>query len=145
MKNQVQSVLHAYLIPRFPGADERLVIERRPRELDRLGEDLAVLEKELARFALKDGDCRRLLSVAGITMAVAVGIKSAVGTIDRFSSPQKLVGSFGLNTSLRQSGHPFANLGAAPHSTAGSPSKAAPTRSPPLPRRAKWPCFVGIS
>ena len=96
-----------------------------------------------SRFALKDDDCRRPLSVAGVTMAVAVGIKSAVGTIDRFSSPQKLVGSFGLNTSLRQSGHPFANLGAAPHSTAGSPSKAAPTRSPPLPRRAKWPCFEG--
>jgi len=122
LKNQVQSVLHAYLIPRFPGADlfgkkgrawlseqplpsdERLAIERRLRELDRLAEDLAVIEKGLARFALKDPDCQRLLTVAGINMAVAVGIKSAIGHIDRFSSPQKLVCYFGLNPSVRQSG-----------------------------------------
>jgi transposase len=122
LKNQVQSVLHSYLIPRFPGADlfgkkgrvwlgeqplpsdERLAIERRLRELDRLGEDLAVIERELARFALKDADCRRLLTVAGINMAVAVGIKSATGSVERFSSPQKLVSYFGLNPSVRQSG-----------------------------------------
>ena len=48
----------------------------RLRELDRLAEDLAVIEKELARFALKDPDCQRLLTVAGINMTVAVGIKS---------------------------------------------------------------------
>lgn len=122
LKNQVQSVLHAYLVPRFAGADlfgkkgrawlseqplpsdERLAIERRLRELDRLAEDLAVIEKELARFALKDPDCQRLMTVAGINMAVAVGIKSAIGSIDRFSSPQKLVSYFGLNPSVRQSG-----------------------------------------
>jgi transposase len=120
LKNQVQSVLHAYLIPRFPGsdlfgkkgrawlseqpipADERLAIERRLREPDRLGEDLAVIEKDLARFALKDADCQRLLTVAGINMAVAVGIKAAVDSIERFSSPQKLVSYFGLNPSVRQ-------------------------------------------
>ena len=122
LKNQVQSVLHAYLIPRFPGADlfgkkgrawlseqplpgdERLAIERRLRELDRLGEDLAMIEKDLARFALKDADCQRLLTVAGINMAVAVGVKAAVGSIERFGSPQKLVSYFGLNPSVRQSG-----------------------------------------
>jgi transposase len=122
LKNQVQSVLHAYLIPRYPGADlfgkrgrswlveqplpsdERLAIERRLRELDRLAEDLAAIEKELARFALQDQDCQRLLTVAGINMAVAVGIKAATGEIERFSTPAKLVAYFGLNPSVRQSG-----------------------------------------
>lgn len=122
LKNQVQSVLHSYLIPRFPGADlfgrkgrawlqeqplpadERLAIERRLRELDRLEDDLAEIERELARFALKDEDCQRLMSVAGINMAVSVGLKAAIGNIGRFSSPQKLVSYFGLNPSVRQSG-----------------------------------------
>ncbi len=122
LKNQVQSVLHSYLIPRFPGADlfgkkgrawlqeqplpsdERLAIERRLRELDRLGDDLAEIERELSRFALKDKDCQRLMTVAGINMAVAVGLKAAIGNIERFASPQKLVSYFGLNPSVRQSG-----------------------------------------
>jgi transposase len=122
LKNQVQSVLHAYLIPRYPRADlfgkrgrawlkeqplpvdERLAIERRLRELDRLADDLAEIERELARFALKDEDCRRLMTVSGINMAVAVGVKSAIGDIGRFSSPEKLVSYFGLNPSVRQSG-----------------------------------------
>src|SRR5919106_1589002 len=58
LKNEVHSVLHTYLIPRCPAADlfgrkwrawlasqplpleERLGVEQRLRELDRLGEDL---------------------------------------------------------------------------------------------------------
>lgn len=124
-----------------------------------------------SRFALKDDDCRRPLSVAGITMAVAVGIKSAVGTIERFSSPQKLVSSFGLNPSVRQSGlgpaqhgritkqgraHARAMLVEAAWAASKAPGPlrdfssqasgpAAATRSPPLQRRAKWPRSVGIS
>lgn len=122
LKNQIQSVLHAYLIPRYPGADlfgkkgrswlkeqplpadERLAIERRLREIDRLADDLAEIERELARSALQDTDCLRLMTISGINMAVAVGVKAAVGDISRFSSPQKLVSYFGLNPSVRQSG-----------------------------------------
>ena len=122
LKNQVQSVLHAYLIPRYPGADlfgkkgrawlkeqtlpadERLAIERRLRELDRLADDLAEIERELARVALKDESCKRLMTISGVNMAVAVGVQSAIGDIARFSSPQKPVSYFGLNPSVRQSG-----------------------------------------
>jgi transposase len=41
---------------------------------------------------------------------VAAGIVAAIGNIDRFNSPQKLVSYFGLNPRVRQSG-----LGAAHH------------------------------
>jgi transposase len=68
IKNEVHSVLHAHLIPPCPHADlfgrlgriwlarqvvpddERAAIERHLRELDRLGEDLAVLDREIARW-----------------------------------------------------------------------------------------------
>ena len=67
IKNEVHSILHAHLIPHCPHADlfngaagpgwrgsrfpddERAAIERHLRELDRLGEDLAVLDREIAR------------------------------------------------------------------------------------------------
>jgi transposase len=49
-----------------------------------------------------DDDHRRQL--------VAAGIVDAIGKIDRFNSPQKLVSYFGLNPRVRQSG-----LGAAHH------------------------------
>ena len=62
IKNEVHSILYAYLIPHCPHADlfsgvgrawlsrqpfpddERIAIERHLRELDRLGEDLTVLD-----------------------------------------------------------------------------------------------------
>ena len=67
LKNIIQSILHAHLIPSCPHADlcgargrtwlseqvvpedERLAIDRRLREFDRLGEDLRVIERDLAR------------------------------------------------------------------------------------------------
>src|SRR5690242_21495805 len=70
LKNIIQSILHAHLIPSCPHADlcggkgrawlaeqivpedERLAIERHLREFDRLGEDLTVIERDLARSAL---------------------------------------------------------------------------------------------
>jgi transposase len=66
LKNIVPSILHAHLIPSCPAADlfgrtgrawlaaqvlpddERLAIERHAREIDRLGEDLKIIERDLA-------------------------------------------------------------------------------------------------
>jgi hypothetical protein len=66
IKNEVHAILYAYLTPHCPHADlfsrvgrawllkqpfpddERIAIERHMRELDRLGEDLAALDKEIA-------------------------------------------------------------------------------------------------
>src|SRR6516165_12466058 len=66
-KNEVHSILHAHLIPKCPHADlfgrlgrtwlarqvvpddERSAIDRHLRELDRLSEDLRILDREIAQ------------------------------------------------------------------------------------------------
>jgi transposase len=122
LKNIIQSILHAHLIPACPHqdlcapkgrawsreqvlpAEERLAIERHLVELDRLSEDLQVVERDLTRSALADERVTRLMTVPGIDMVVALAIVAAIGEPERFGSPQKLVGYLGLNPSVRQSG-----------------------------------------
>lgn len=122
LKNTIQSILHSHLIPACPHADlsgakgrawlveqvvpedERLAIERHLREFDRLGEDLKVIERDLARSALADEGVKRLMTVPGIDMVVALALTAAIGEVTRFDEPQKLVSYLGLNPSVRQSG-----------------------------------------
>jgi transposase len=122
LKNIIQSILHAHLIPSCPHQDlcgprgrawlaeqvvpedERLAVERHLREFDRLGDDLKVIERDLARSALADESVTRLMTIPGIDMVVALALKAAIGDIARFESPQKLVSYLGLNPSVRQSG-----------------------------------------
>jgi transposase len=122
LKNIMQSILHAQLIPACPHqdlcapkgrawlseqvlpTDERRAIERHLREFDRLGEDLQAVERDLARTALTDERVARLMTIPGIDMVVALALVAAVGAVERFDSPQKLVSYLGLNPSVRQSG-----------------------------------------
>jgi len=122
LKCIIQSILHAHLIPSCPATDlfgrkgrawlaeqgvpedERLAIDRHLREIDRLGEDLKVIERDLARQALSSAEAKQLMTVPGIDMVVSLAIISAIGDINRFASPQKLVSYLGLNPSVRQSG-----------------------------------------
>ena len=121
LKNRIHSVLHAHLIPPYPGTlfsqrgrawlaalplaeDQRRVILRHAGELDRLGAELAELDKSLAQKALDDPQVRRLMTITGVNATVAVSVLAAIGDIKRFSSPQKLVSYFGLNPKVRQSG-----------------------------------------
>jgi transposase len=104
LKNIIQSILHGHLIPSCPHADlcggkgrawlaeqavpedERLAIERHLREFDRLGEDLKVIERDLARSALADEGERLLKSVPGIgdvTARTLLAELPELGTIDR--------------------------------------------------------------
>ena len=124
IKNEVHAILYSYLIPHCPHADlfsgvgrawlarqpfpddERIAIERHVRELDRLGEDLAVLDTAIAESALADSSIKRLITITGVNLTVAAGLVAAIGDIRRFASPQpqKLVSYFGLNPRVRQSG-----------------------------------------
>ena len=122
LKNEVHSILHAHLIPKCPHSDlfnrrgrawlscqlvpddERAAIERHIRELDRLAEDLDVLDREIAESALDDVAIKRLMTITGVNLTVAAGLMAAIGDIGRFTSPQKLVSYFGLNPRVRQSG-----------------------------------------
>src|ERR1700733_3759267 len=114
--------MHSHLIPSCPHADlcgasgrtwlfhqvlpedERLAVERHLREFDRLGEDLKVIERDLARSALGDEGVKRLMTIPGVDMVVALAIAAAIGDVGRFEQSQKLVSYLGLNPSVRQSG-----------------------------------------
>jgi transposase len=128
IKNEVHAILHAQLIPKCPHADlyndrgrawlmrqpipddELFAIERHVHELDRLAEDLAILDREIAEITLDDPAISRLLTITGVNLVVAAGLMAAIGDIARFTSPQKLVSYVGLNPRVHQSG-----LGAAHH------------------------------
>jgi transposase len=128
IKNEVHAILHAHLIPPWPPADlfgrqgriwltrqaipddERGAIERHLRELDRLGEDLEVLDREIAQTAVDDPAVKRLLTITGVILIVAAGLVAAIGDVRRFANPQKLVSYVGLNPRVRPSG-----LGLAQH------------------------------
>jgi transposase len=122
LKNEIHGVLHTYLIPRCPAADlfgrkgrqwlatqplpleERLGIEQRLRELDRLHDDLLAIERLMAEAVVGHEDVQQLLTITGVNTTVAIGIWAAIGDVTRFRSPEKLVSYFGLNPSVYQSG-----------------------------------------
>jgi transposase len=122
LKNIIQSILHAHLIPSCPHqdlcgptgrswlceqilpGDERVAVERHLREFDRLTDDLKVIERDLAQSALADDRVKRLLTIPGVDMVVALALIAAIGDIERFAKPEQLVGYLGLNPSVRQSG-----------------------------------------
>jgi transposase len=122
LKTITQSILHAHLLPQCPHADlfgnkgrawlktqhlppdERDAVERHVREYDRVGEDLRVVERELARDALADTNIKRLMTIPGVDMVVAIGLVAAIGPITRFEQPDQLVSYIGLNPSVHQSG-----------------------------------------
>src|SRR5689334_8991566 len=128
VKNEVHGILAAHLVPPCPHVDpfnvprrawlanqvlpddERATIDRHLRELDRLGEDLAVLDRDVGEAVVENPGVKRLLTIAGVNVTVAAGLVAAIGDVHRFSSPQKLVSYFGLNPRVRQSG-----LGLAQH------------------------------
>jgi transposase len=122
LKNEAYAVLAAHLIERCPATDlfgrkgcvslnaqplpmdERLGVEQRLRELDRLSEDLHEVDRALAQASIGDERLRRLLTITGVDTTVAIGLRSAIGAVERFLNPEKLVSYFGLNASVYQSG-----------------------------------------
>ena len=129
LKTMIQAILHAHLVPQCPHADiagpkgrawllaqllpddETAAVERHLREYDRLTDDLRVLERELARDALASVETKRLMTIPGIDMVVAVGLLAAIGPVERFASPGRLVAFLGLNPSVHQSGNSPARHG----------------------------------
>ena len=122
IKNRLHSILHANLIPPFAGelfsvagrawletlplaADEQIAIRRYLADLGQRAADLGALETALAERALKDERARRLMTLSGVHVTVAMGLLAAIGDITRFVSSEKLVSYLGLNPSVRQSGN----------------------------------------
>jgi len=129
LKNQVQAILHRNLVVRCPAADlfgikgrawlaeqdlpadERAAATALLRQLDFHADELALIDKDLARIALGRGDVRRLMTIPGVDATVALSIVAAIGDVTRFRTPERLVSYFGLNPRVRQSGNQAATHG----------------------------------
>src|SRR5215204_1610971 len=122
LKNQVQAILHRNLVPRCPAADmfglkgrawlanqplpgdEKLAVAALLRQLEFHGQELRIIDAELARVALERADVRRLMTIPGVDATIALSIIAAVGDVGRFPSAAQLVSYLGLNPRVRQSG-----------------------------------------
>lgn len=163
IKNEVHAILHAHLIPCCPHADmfsqigrawlkrqpfpddEMMAIERHLRELDRLGEDLELLDREVAKNALDNPAVKRLLTITGVNVTVAAGLLAAIGDIRRFPSPQKLVSYVGLNPRVRQSGLGFAQHGRISKIGRSHMPERCSSKRPGRRRRRRGPCMPSSS
>lgn len=122
LKNLIQSVLHAHLIPPCPHGnltgisgrrwlskqvlpdDERDAVARHLAMIDLLESSIKDVDGDIARQVISDPIVRRLMTLPGIDITAASGVAAAVGDIRRFSDPQKLVAYLGLKPSVHQSG-----------------------------------------
>ena len=128
LKNRIHAVLSRNLLPLRKGdlfsgpgrvwlanqpleSDERQAVSSWLEELDRLRIELERVDQTLAKAALGDERVRRLMTVAGINLTIAIGLIAAIGDVSRFSSSEKLVSYFGLNPRVRQSGDGRAHHG----------------------------------
>ena len=118
----MHAILNANLIGRCPVTDlftatgckwladqalplaDREAIDRSFREIARVGEDLASLDRALAEQAVDYLRLKRLMTITGIDMVPGLGLIATIGDHTRFASSEKLVSYLGLNPSVRQSG-----------------------------------------
>lgn len=108
-KGRIHAILHANLIPKYSGHlfgkagkvwlnglplpdEEKRIIGRLVDELAHTTEQLALLDKSIAREALANPQAVRLMTIPGI------------GDISRFPTPERLSSYFGLTPKIRQSG-----------------------------------------
>jgi transposase len=61
------------------------------RQLDFHGEELRLIDAELARVALRRAEVKRVMTIPGVDVTVALSLVAAVGDFERFRSPQRLV------------------------------------------------------
>ncbi len=125
LKNRVHGVLHRNLIPGCPRSDlfgkagrqwltayalpqlpvhEQDIVLATLRQFESLSAELAHIDQTLATLALPHPSVRRLVTIPGIDAVTALTVVAAIGHIHRFRSPGKLVGYFGLDPRVWQSG-----------------------------------------
>ena len=120
VKNRIHAVLHRNLVD-APVADlfcarGRAFLRSADLPLDeklQIEIDLGILEHleaaqrqarlTLAQVASDRPDAHLLMSIPGVDYPTAVGLVAAIGPIQRFASPGKLVSYFGLNPIVSQS------------------------------------------
>jgi transposase len=91
--------------------DERETVAGCLRQVDFLDSEVGLIERELAKAALASAEIRRLMTVPGVNLVSAATFWAAVGDIDRFETPRRLVSYVGLDPRVRQSGEAPARHG----------------------------------
>src|SRR4051794_18653175 len=122
LKNQVQSILHRNPVPRCPAADlfgrtgrawlaeqelpadERRALARCWASWTSTATSCAGSTPSWRGIALGCPATRRLMTIPGVDVTVALAITAAGGDFARFGSPTKLVRYLGLNPRVKQSG-----------------------------------------
>ena len=91
--------------------EERETLDSALRQVDFLDGEVALVDRAIAHDALNWPEARRLMTVPGVNLIVAVTFLAAVGDIRRFPDRRKLVGYLGLDPKVRQSGNAPASHG----------------------------------
>src|SRR4051812_46445281 len=166
-RTRVKNEIHAILMRRLKGrsdpsdlfgrkgrawlAELELAVEEREtldsglRQIDFLDAEVALVERAIAHDALNWPEARRLMTVPGVNVIVAVTFLAAIGDVGRFPDRRKLVGYLGLDPKVRQSGDAPASHG---HISKQGSSQArhalveaswSAVRSPGRCRHLQWP------
>lgn len=119
-KNTIHAVLNRSLL-RYPGSflftekgfrwlaelvlppAERMVLDHQTALLREVQARLAAVDQALVEQARLHADAKLLVTIPGVDVVVAMGFLAAIGSIDRFPSPQRLAAYFGLVPKVRQS------------------------------------------
>ena len=121
IKNRIHSVLHQRLIEApsgdlFSGKNlawlkqlsldpfGRDSLDRHLRQLERVAQELADLNSQIAVHAWQNPKIKLLMTLPGVDFTVAETILAALGDLSRFESPDKAASYLGLVPSTRQSG-----------------------------------------
>src|SRR3954463_1972162 len=91
--------------------EERETLDSALRQIDFLDTEVGLVEQAIAHDALNWPDARRLMTVPGVNLIVAVTFLAAFGDVRRFPDRRKLVGYLGLDPKVRQSGNAPASHG----------------------------------
>jgi transposase len=92
-------------------ADERESVDAAMRHVDFLDQEIAAVEKLIAKQALSWPEIRRLMTVPGVNLVCAASFIAAVGDANRFLTSRKLVAYLGLDPRVKQSGDEPARSG----------------------------------
>jgi len=84
--------------------EEQESLDSSMRQIEFLDTEVSEVERAIALDALAWPELRRLMSVPGVNVICAASFLAAIGPIQRFKNPRKLVGYLGLDPKVRQSG-----------------------------------------
>jgi transposase len=121
-KNEIHAALMRRLVPKPKLSDpfglkgrrwleevelpayERETVDGCLRQLDFCEQEIAQIERVVAKEALASPEIRRLMTIPGMNVITASAFMAAIGDLGRFGDRKKLVGYLGLDPKVRESG-----------------------------------------